>query len=104
MNLENAGYVFSDEQMKILLDPQACNSKDLFNLQNAGVAFFKLYDENEEKPHYVNGRQRYYTPKKAIFEFGKYRVLLTKEWYDKYKHRDLFVKWYNSLQNKCTIN
>ncbi len=104
LNLENAGYVFSDEQMKILLDPQACNSKDLFNLQNAGVAFFKLYDENEEKPHYVNGRQRYYTPKKAIFEFGKYRVLLTKEWYDKYKHRDLFVKWYNSLQNKCTIN
>lgn len=40
LNLENAGYVFSDEQMKILLDPQACNSKDLFNLQNAGVAFF----------------------------------------------------------------
>lgn len=96
-NLQDSGYVFSDEQMKVLLDPVMCNSKELFNLQNSGVAFFKLYDSTEERPHYINGMQRYYTPKKVILRFGKYEVLLTKEWFEKYNHRELFIKWYNTL-------
>lgn len=96
-NLEASGYVFSDEQMQILLNPIECNKKELFNLQNSNVAFFKLYNPDEEKPHYLNGMQRYYTPKKVVLTFGKYKVLLTKEWYEKYGHRDLFIKWYTSL-------
>lgn len=96
-NLEASGYIFSDKQMQILLNPEECNKKELFNLQNSNVAFFKLYNPEEEKPHYLNGMQRYYTPKKVILTFGKYQVLLTKEWYDKYGHRDLFVKWYKNL-------
>lgn len=96
-NLQDSGYVFSDEQMKVLLDPVMCNSKELFNLQNSGVAFFKLYDSTEERPHYINGMQRYYTPKKVVLRFGKYEVLLTKEWFEKYNHRELFIKWYNTL-------
>lgn len=97
-NLEASGYIFSDEQMQILLDPVECNKKELFNLQNSNVAFFKLYNPDEEKPHYLNGMQRYYTPRKVILTFGKYKVLLTKEWYEKYNHRELFTKWYESLQ------
>ena len=77
-----------------------CNKKELFNLQNSNVAFFKLYDPDEEKPHYLSGMQRYYTPKKVVLTFGKYKVLLTKEWYDKYNHRELFKKWYMSLKNQ----
>lgn len=96
-NLEASGYVFSDEQMQILLNPTECNKKELFNLQNSNVAFFKLYNPDEERPHYLNGMQRYYTPKKVVLTFGKYKVLLTKEWYEKYGHRDLFIKWYTSL-------
>ena len=96
-NLEAAGYVFSDEQMKILLDPVECKKKDLFNMQNSKVSFFKLYDPNEDSPHLVDGRQRYSTPKKVILKFGNYQVLLSKEWFDKYKHRELFTQWYNSL-------
>ena len=96
-NLEASGYVFSDEQMQILLNPTECNNKELFNLQNSNVAFFKLYNPDEERPHYLNGMQRYYTPKKVVLTFGKYKVLLTKEWYEKYGHRDLFIKWYTSL-------
>jgi len=98
-NLEASGYVFSDEQMQILLNPIECNKKELFNLQNSNVAFFKLYNPDEEKPHYLNGMQRYYTPKKVVLTFGKYKVLLTKEWYEKYGHRDLFIRWYESLKN-----
>lgn len=97
-NLESSGYIFSDEQMQVLLNPAECNKKELFNLQNSNVAFFKLYNKEEDKPHYINGMQRYYTPKKVIFTFGKYKVLLTKEWYDKYNHRELFIKWYKSLE------
>lgn len=97
-NLEQVGYVFSDEQMQILLNPTECNKKDLFNLQNSNVAFFKLYDPTEEKPHYLNGMQRYYTPKKVVLKFGKYEVLLTKEWFEKYNHRELFRKWYKNLE------
>ena len=97
-NLEASGYIFSDEQMQMLLDPVECNKKELFNLQNSNVAFFKLYNPDEEKPHYLNGMQRYYTPRKVILTFGKYKVLLTKEWYEKYNHRELFTKWYESLQ------
>ena len=96
-NLEAAGYVFSEEQMKILLDPIECNKKDLFNMQNSKVAFFKLYNPNEAMPHLVDGRQRYYTPKKVIMHFGDYQVLLSKEWFDRYKHRELFTKWYKTL-------
>lgn len=96
-NLEASGYVFSDAQMQILLNPTECNKKELFNLQNSNVAFFKLYNPDEERPHYLNGMQRYYTPKKVVLTFGKYKVLLTKEWYEKYGHRDLFIKWYTSL-------
>ena len=96
-NLQDSGYVFTDEQMSILLDPDKCNSKELFNLQNSGVAFFKIYNPEEDKPHYLNGMQRYYTPKKVILTFGKYKVLLTKEWFEKYNHRELFVKWYKTL-------
>lgn len=96
-NLEASGYIFSDEQMQVLLNPAECNKKELFNLQNSNVAFFKLYNPDEEKPHYLNGMQRYYTPKKVILTFGKYKVLLTKEWYEKYNHRELFIKWYESL-------
>lgn len=96
-NLEKAGYVFSDEQMEKLLSPLECNKKELFNLQNSGIAFFKEYDPSEDKPHYINGMQRYYTPKKVILKYGRYRVLLTKEWYDKYNHRELFKKWYETL-------
>ena len=97
-NLQASGYIFSDEQMEALLNPEKCNSKELFNLQNSGVAFFKEYNPCEERPHYLNGMQRYYTPKKVILKFGKYEVLLTKEWYDKYNHRELFIKWYNTLK------
>ena len=97
-NLEKAGYVFSDEQMEKLLSPLECNKKELFNLQNSGIAFFKEYDPSEDKPHYINGMQRYYTPKKVILKYGRYRVLLTKEWYDKYNHRELFKKWYETLE------
>ena len=96
-NLEASGYIFSDEQMQTLLNPVECNKKELFNLQNSNVAFFKLYNPDEEKPHYLTGMQRYYTPKKVILTFGKYKVLLTKEWYEKYNHRELFIKWYESL-------
>ena len=96
-NLEASGYIFSDEQMQTLLNPVECNKKELFNVQNSNVAFFKLYNPDEEKPHYLNGMQRYYTPKKVILTFGKYKVLLTKEWYEKYNHRELFIKWYESL-------
>ena len=96
-NLEASGYIFSDEQMQMLLNPAECNKKELFNLQNSNVAFFKLYNPDEEKPHYLNGMQRYYTPKKVILTFGKYKVLLTKEWYEKYNHRELFTKWYKNL-------
>ena len=96
-NLEAAGYVFSEEQMKVLLDPDECNKKEFLNMQNSKVAFFKVYDPNEEKPHYVDGVQRYYSPKNVIMSFGKYKLLFTKEWFDKYKHRDLFTKWYNTL-------
>lgn len=96
-NLEASGYIFSDEQMQTLLNPVECNKKELFNLQNSNVAFFKLYNPDEEKPHYFNGMQRYYTPKKVILTFGKYKVLLTKEWCEKYNHRELFIKWYESL-------
>lgn len=99
-NLEASGYVFSDGQMQILLNPTECNKKELFNLQNSNVAFFKLYNPDEEKPHYLSGMQRYYTPKKVVLTFGKYKVLLTKEWYDKYNHRELFKKWYMSLKNQ----
>ena len=98
-NLEASGYIFSDKQMQMLLNPAECNKKELFNLQNSNVAFFKLYNPDEEKPHYLNGMQRYYTPKKVILTFGKYKVLLTKEWYEKYNHRELFTKWYESLKN-----
>lgn len=77
-NLEASGYIFSDEQMQVLLNPVECNKKELFNLQNSNVAFFKLYNPDEEKPHYLNGMQRYYTPRKVILTFGKYNVLLTK--------------------------
>lgn len=97
-NLETSGYIFSDEQMETLLNPVECNKKELFNLQNSNVAFFKLYNPDEEKPHYLNGMQRYYTPRKVILTFGKYKVLLTKEWYEKYNHRELFIKWYMSLK------
>lgn len=97
-NLEASGYIFSDEQMQMLLDPVECNKKELFNLQNSNVAFFKLYNPDEEKPHYLNGMQRYYTPRKVILTFGKYKVLLTKEWYEKYNHRELFTKWYENLK------
>ena len=89
-NLEASGYIFSDEQMQTLLNPVECNKKELFNLHNP----------DEEKPHYLNGMQRYYTPKKVILTFGKYKVLLTKEWYDKYNHRELFKEWYMSLKNQ----
>lgn len=105
LNLQASGYVFSDEMMAKLLD--GSESKKIFNLQSGDkVAFFKLYDENEEKPNLVDGRTRYYSPKPRgnepgyIFVFGKYRVLLTKEWFGDnkgYKHRERFIEWYKSL-------
>lgn len=54
----------------------------------------RILDHENDK---YNGMQRYYTPKKVVLTFGKYKVLLTKEWYEKYGHRDLFIKWYTSL-------
>lgn len=64
----------------------------------------KKYDPKEEKPHVINGRQRYYTPianrghEGVLLHFGGADYMLTKEWYDKYRHRDYFINWYESLR------
>ena len=95
--LYEAGYVFSKEQLEILTDWEKC--KEIFNLQSGeNVPFFKKYDSEERKPHHVNGVQRYYTPKNVLFHFGDADYMLTKEWYDKYHHREYFINWYESLK------
>ena len=101
INLSNAGYVFTDAQIAELTS--TVESKRIFNLQNADVAFLKLFDPNENRPHEINGNLRYYAPptggKRAgvLLTFGGKQYLLTKEWYDKYGHRENFITWYNSL-------
>ena len=103
LNLQEAGYEFSKEQMAILTDWNQC--KKVFNLQaGAGVPFLKQYDPKEEKPHVVNGVNRFYaaTPNRGnpgfLLRFNGNDYLLTKEWYDKYHHREFFINWYETLK------
>lgn len=101
-NLQESGYIFSDEQMADLLDGKRC--KEIFNFQSGEeVAFFKIFNENDEKPQIVNGYQRYYSPNvktgKNIYCFGRYKLLFTKEWFpeEKYHQRTKFDEWYKGL-------
>lgn len=97
IRLYEAGYQFSTEQMAELTDWKKC--KSIFNLQSGeGVPFFKKYDREAKKPHHVNGMQRFYAPTKLLFHIGDSDYMLTKEWYDKYHHREYFINWYESLK------
>lgn len=103
INLQESGYDFTDEQLAILTDWNQC--KSIFNLQaGSAVPFLKKYDPEEDKPHVVNGVNRYYAPKSSrghtglLLHFGGADYMLTKEWYDKYHHREYFINWYESLK------
>ena len=105
MNLQQAGYVFSREQLDMLTDWTQC--KKIFNLQSgADVTFFKKYNPNEENPHVVRGVNRYYAPKPNrgksgfLLHFNGEDYMLTKEWYDKYHHKEYFINWYESLSSE----
>lgn len=65
-NLEASGYVFSDEQMQILLNPTECNKKELFNLQNSNVAFSN-YIIQMRKSHIILAVCRDITPPKKLY-------------------------------------
>ena len=89
-NLATSGYVFSDKQMEELLG--ATSMHDVVGLSR-NLPFFKLYDEDNPKGHYLNGRIRYYS--KPLM-FGKYVVYLTKELFDSDKKP--FIEWYKTLE------
>jgi len=101
INLADSGFEFSDEELSELTSP--AESKRIFNLQNADVSFLKPYDPSEDRPHEVNGNLRYYAPpsggKRAgvLLRFGSTEYLLTKEWFNKYEHREKFIDWYGKL-------
>lgn len=101
--LQKAGYEFSKEQLAALTDWDY--SKKTFNLQTgAGAPFLKEYDPAEINPHVVKGVNRYYapTPNRGhpgyLLHFCEKDYLLTKEWYEKYHHREYFINWYESLK------
>lgn len=103
INLQASGYDFSKEELKKLTSWQ--ESKKLFNIQaGEGVPFLKKYDPNAEKPHVVNGVNRYYAPQPnrghqgVLLHFCGDDYMLTKEWYDKYHNREYFINWYKSLK------
>ncbi len=96
--LSDSGFSFTSEQIKDLTDWNKC--KELFNLQSGeGVTFLKKYNPDDVKPHHVKGIQRYYAPSKLLLKFDGVEYLLTKEWYEKYHHREFFINWYESLKS-----
>lgn len=101
-NLADAGYMFSDEQLSVLLSKES--SKQLFNIN---YPLLKVLNRSEDYPHHVKGVGRYYSPFKRgknkeweannIFSFGGVEYLLTKETYEKDHNKEKFQVWYKNL-------
>jgi len=89
-NLAVSGYEFSDDQMNKLLGDTSMH--DVVGLSRK-LPFFKLYDADNPKGHYINGRVRFYS---KPLTFGKYTVYLTKELFA--TDKKAFVAWYKTLK------
>lgn len=92
-NLSESGFTFSEEQVKEL-----CSVEWSHRVLKLGkkYPFAKIYNDGEEKPHYVENYVRYRSKPLA---FGNVRLLITKELFDNNgKTREAFKMWYKSLQ------
>lgn len=91
-NLSDSGYVFSDEQLESM-----CSVEWGHKVLKLGkkYPFAKIFDEREEKPHYVDNHIRF---RSSPLKFGDVQILITKELYDRNpKMREAFKNWYRSL-------
>ena len=89
-NLASSGYEFSDSKMEELLGSTSLH--DVVGLSRK-LPFFKLYEPDNPKGHYIEGRIRFYS--KPLM-FGKYTVYLTKELFENDKKS--FKEWYGTLK------
>lgn len=90
--LSESGYVFSEEQIREL-----CSVEWSHNVLKLGkkYPFAKIYNENEEKPHYVGDYVRF---RSTPLGFGNVKLLITKELFERNtKTRDAFKNWYRTL-------
>lgn len=91
-NLSDSGYIFSKEQLSNLCSTEWGNR--VLKLGKK-FPFAKIYDINEEKPHYVENYIRF---RSLPLRFGDVQILITKELYDRNsKTRKAFKDWYESL-------
>lgn len=101
-NLESVDYPFSEEQFSVLTTPEKSKKTLGVTGRTRDIPALKVYDESEDKPHYVDGFMRYYSPngKKGqtgfVLTFKGVKYLLTKEWYEGQRTR--FNQWYNGLK------
>lgn len=101
-NLADSNFVFTKEQLAVLLSKQ--ESKKVFNVN---YPFMKVFDRNEDWPHYINGVGRFYSPYKRggkriidesnIFCFDGIEYLVTKETFAKDHNKEFFIEWYEAL-------
>ena len=86
-NLSASGYEFSDAQIKEMCTPEW--SQMHFHTKKM---FMKKYTDGKIDNLGTDGRPRFWT---EVFTFGKAKVLISKEWYE--RQYELFDIWYNSL-------
>lgn len=101
-NLADSGFVFSDEQLAILLSKE--ESKKVFNVN---YPFMRVFDRTADFPHHINGIGRFYSPYKRggkkiidaenVFVFGGVEYLVTKETFAKDHNKEKFIEWYEKL-------
>ena len=87
-NLSESGFCFDLEKLSEMTTSNW--SKATFHTKHP---FLKLFVPGETDNKGVDGRIRYKT---APFSFGKQKVLVSKEWYE--RQRKLFIDWYESLE------
>lgn len=90
VNLSKAGYVFSDEDMRVLCSDASMH--DVIGMQRK-LPFFKIYNPDNPQGHMIDGRPRFYA---APLTYGTYMVYLNAQIYS--TDKEPFIKWYNGLK------
>ena len=86
-NLSKIGYIFDDDTMLKMTTSEW--SLEKFHTIKP---FLKIYIDQTTDNKGTDGYVRFKT---TPYTFGKYKVLISKEWYE--RQRGYFIDWYNSL-------
>lgn len=88
--LSKSGFTFSDSDIEVMQEKSW--TKKVLGLD---YAFIRIYNENYSITEQMKDELGYNRYWKEIFNFGKYKLFLTSQWFE--RDRSSFDNWYNKL-------